>query len=83
MSSSLEAYLCLAGGFLYHLVTGCVFLFGAISVYVASYYRQYDPASSTRLLMLFLPIRGLIVFFTMPMGAYLNSIWPTRRFARA
>ncbi len=79
MKSNTAGYISLVGGFLYHLIMGCVYLFGAISIYVASYYRQYSEDTTTRFLMMFLPIRGVLSLILMPIGAYLNTIWPTSR----
>eukprot|EP00826_Nyctotherus_ovalis_P049765 TRINITY_DN6035_c0_g3_i4.p1 TRINITY_DN6035_c0_g3~~TRINITY_DN6035_c0_g3_i4.p1 ORF type:complete len:450 (+),score=-6.78 TRINITY_DN6035_c0_g3_i4:72-1352(+) len=78
-SNKWSGYLCLAGGFIYHLVMGCVYLFGAISIYLASYYRQFDDSVTTRFLMMFLPIRGVLSLVLMPVGAYLYTRWSARR----
>lgn len=78
-SDKWSGYLCLAGGFIYHLIMGCVYLFGAISIYLASYYRQFDDTATTRFLMMFLPIRGVLSLVLMPVGAYLYTRWSARR----
>ena len=79
MKNSMPGYLSLLGGFVYHLIMGCVYLFGAVSIYLASYYHQFNPSTTTRLLMMFLPIRGILALFLMPLGAYLNTIWSTQK----
>lgn len=77
---NIEGSFALFGAFLYHIIIGCFYLFGALSIYVASYYYQYDITVNTRFLMLFLPFRGILVLFTLPLGAYLNSIWNPRKY---
>jgi len=79
-NNKLNSYLSLAAGFIYHIVIGCVYLFGAISIYLASYYHQFDDSVTTRFLMMFLPIRGIFTLFLIPMGAYLHTIWPAKKY---
>ena len=71
--------LCLAGGFCFHLVIGCLYLFGGIANYCASYLRvQGDQDASTSLIMLFVPLRGVIMIFLLPYGTYLEAKYGAR-----
>ena len=78
MTLPLKGILALAGGVAYHMIMGCMYIYGGISIYLASYYRQYDPSVSTRFLITFLPLRGIMVIFFLPYGAYLTKTYGTR-----
>ncbi len=71
MTVPLRSILALTGGVVYHMIMGSVYLYGAISLYLASYYYQYDSTVSTRFLITFLPLRGLLVIFFLPYGTEL------------
>ena len=66
----------LLGGFLIHLVLGCVFLWGNLAPYVISYFYHFGGESGQKSLtrndsVFVLPINLTIVMFTNPVGAYL------------
>ena len=68
----------LLGGFLIHLVLGCVFLWGNLAPYVISYFYHFGGSDGQGLKSLrmsdsvfILPINLTIVMFTNPLGAYL------------
>ena len=58
-----------------HTTIGSFYFWGCINVYVCSYlyYEGGDKTVTTRHLLMFLPIRGIIQFFSFPFGAYLDK----------
>ena len=61
------------GAFMYQCMLGTFYIWGTISVYVASYYRQYAPNITTQALGTFMPIRALLLMFLMPLGSYVDG----------
>jgi hypothetical protein len=78
MPLPLEGILAMAGGVAYHIILGCLYMYGGISIYLASYYRQFDSTVTTRFLMGFLPLRGLMVIFCIPYGGHLTRQYGPR-----
>ena len=75
---SSQAFLALIGGIAVYLIAGSVYVFGTIAPYVLARLNFPDPSSNSesqgyRLsdLMLFMPIRGVIMFCAIPGGSYL------------
>ncbi len=63
----------MAGGVVAQMIIGCLTLYGAISLYLASYYYQFDNTVTTRFLITFLPLRGLLLLVFLPSGTLLIS----------
>ena len=48
-----------------------MYAWGAISIYVVSYFRQYDPNITTRDLLLHVPIWGFWLLICLPLAPIL------------
>ncbi len=68
-----------AASFLYQCMLGAFYIWGTISVYVASFFRQYDPNVTTRELTTFMPIRAALLMFLLPMGSYMEQTFGPRK----
>ena len=73
-----SSILALSAGVLYHMIMGCLYLHGTISIYLSSYYHQFDPSMNTRFLISFLPLRGVFLAFCLPYGTYLGKKYGPR-----
>jgi len=60
------------GGALMHLVLGTFYLWGSVSVYVASYLRARDPSIDINLVKLVYPLMLFAINFAMPFGVRLS-----------
>eukprot|EP00826_Nyctotherus_ovalis_P019578 TRINITY_DN1605_c0_g1_i11.p1 TRINITY_DN1605_c0_g1~~TRINITY_DN1605_c0_g1_i11.p1 ORF type:complete len:246 (-),score=43.93 TRINITY_DN1605_c0_g1_i11:624-1361(-) len=78
MTLPTKGVLALAGGVAFHIILGCLYMYGGISIYLASYYRQFDSSVTTRFLITFLPLRGLMVIFCIPYGGHLTRQYGPR-----
>ncbi len=65
--------LAVAAGFIFYMIAGCLYLYGAISIYLASYYYLFDHSVRTRFLISFLPIRGILILFFLSYGTILEK----------
>ena len=65
--------------FLYQAMLGSFYIWGSISVYVSSYFRQFDPDVTPRELATFMPIRAIILMVLLPLGAYLEKTYGPRK----
>ena len=57
-----------------HTTIGSIYLWGCVNGYVCSYlyYEAGEKNATTRHLLMFLPIRGAMLFFLFPLGTYLD-----------
>lgn len=78
MTTPIRGVLALVAGVAYHMILGCLYMYGGISIYLASYYRQFDSSVTTRFLITFLPLRGVMVVFCIPYGGYLTRQYGPR-----
>ena len=67
-----EGYFVLIGCFFYNIVNGSIYVWGSISIYVASYFRLKDPSVTTSLLLIFSPIRGILLMILLPIGSIIG-----------
>ena len=77
LSRKCRGLLAIAGGICFHCVMGCVYIWGAIALYVTSYLflECDDKSASSHLLMLFHPLRSTLMLFFLPLGAYMDRTW--------
>lgn len=78
MNSHTRGILIVFASFLYETMIGSFYIWGAISIYVTSYLRQYNPDISSRELMSFLPIRAIFLLFLLPYGTYMEKSYGPR-----
>ena len=77
LSKRARGFLAVLGGACFHFCIGCVYLWGAMTMYVTSFlYLECEQTNaSSQLLMLFLPFRSSLMLFLLPLGAYMERRW--------
>jgi len=79
ISVKTRAILVISASFLYQCMLGAFYIWGTISVYVASFYRQFDKDITSRELGTFMPIRAVMLMFLLPIGSMLEKTYGPRK----
>ena len=73
-SHKLRAFLSIFSGMCIHLILGAFYLWGAIVIYVTSYFKELsDQSLTTSLAQSVFPIMGLAINITCPFGIKLSE----------
>jgi len=78
ISPYLRGFLVAFAAFLYQAMLGVLYIWGAISIYVSSYFRQYKPEITTQELGTFMPIRAVLLMILMPSGTFMEKKYGPR-----
>ena len=70
---------CVLGGFLLHLFLGCVYLWGNISIYIASYFYQYDKSMNLNKVNFVFSLMILTQGLCTPFGPFLLKRFQPRK----
>lgn len=73
ISPYIRGFLVALAAFLYQAMLGVLYIWGTISIYVSSYFRQYKPDITTQELGTFMPIRAVLLMILMPFGTYMEK----------
>ena len=74
----MKGFLCVLGSFILHLSLGTSFLWGNISLYVASYMQIYDPTISLDGINVVFIIQIVVSAVSLPLGSILSKAIPLK-----
>jgi hypothetical protein len=81
MNKTLRGCLAVFGGMLVLCVNGGFNLFGSISAYAVSYYRDKNVPTTIAFLMLYLLVRAIVSTCLFPLGPFLQANLSTRMYS--
>ncbi len=63
----------LIGGIFYHHAVGSLYLWGAISIYIAAYFKEIGFDYSAGFYLFYVPLRGLINMISVSCGTAIEN----------
>ena len=61
------------GGILFHISAGSIFPLGMLSIYILSYYSEFNPSITVNYGFFFMPVFAFTLTIFVPLGGFIDA----------